>query len=314
MFASFCKEFFAANAGGHKGIRAAAKVWSTLTPGQKEKFATGVKKKKAVEATAAQYVGSTESSSGLSLSPSAGIRFGNYTVVQGRAPFGAGSLGQALVVRDTSGQAMLMKLFFDVQSGRSELEAHGLILRGLSKSRLHEAASPFLRPVDFCDTPPLAWMVTPLMPSGDLWAQLKSRRFGMMEAATLVMDAWEAVQYMHERIGLLHLDLKPQNMLFQGSKLYLIDFSLWERWPVPADRELSQTYCTDGVPSTRAADESFRAYDSVAAAQGDPPRCGHMVARRLFRIGGLVVLRGTWMSRGDTPPRVACPSCTVSAS
>ena len=55
-----------------------------------------------------------------------------------------------------------------------------------------------------------------------------------------------ALQFLHEKVGVLHLDVKPHNMLWTGVKLLIIDFSLWERWPVLATRELQQLYCTSG--------------------------------------------------------------------
>ena len=85
----------------------------------------------------------------------------------------------------------------------------------------------------------------PLIAGGNLWRQMKSRVFERGEVATIMFDAWSALRFLHEEVGMLHLDVKPPNMLWTGAKLFIIDFSLWERWPVPAGRRLQQVYCTE---------------------------------------------------------------------
>ena len=183
-------------------------------------------------------------SSGLFLPRAHAIQLGDYTVVQGQKAIGAGSYGQALEVQHSSGRRMAMKLFHDASLGRSELAAYKCITRAIENRMLLEAACPFLRIHDFSMEPPLMWITMPLVAGGNLWTQMKSRAFGRGETATVMYDAWLAVQFLHEEAGFLHLDVKPQNMLWTGVKLVIIDFSLWERWPVPATRELQPVYCT----------------------------------------------------------------------
>ena len=218
-----------------------------LTPKQKAKYADGVASKKDAPPAVAPCSG--PATSGLSLPRAQPVTLGNYTVVQGRRAIGAGSFGQALEVQhNTSGRRMTLKMFHDADTGKSELRAYGVLGRAVRDARLHEAACPFLRIHDFCEVPPIMWMVMPLIGSGDLWKQLKSRRITRREASNIMHDAWVALQFMHEKAQLLHLDIKPQNMLWTGdhAKLYIIDFSLWERWPVPAKHQLMQDYCTPG--------------------------------------------------------------------
>ena len=45
---------------------------------------------------------------------------------------------------------------------------------------------------------------------------------------------------------MLHLGLKPHNMMWHDEKLTLLDFSLWEPWPCPEGHKLRSLYCTEG--------------------------------------------------------------------
>ena len=247
VFATFCKDFFAKNPGGHKRLQAAARAWGVLTPRKKAKYADRVVEQ-LDEALAVVPVPSSVSveSSGLFLPRAHAIQVGDYTVVQGQKAIGAGSYGQALEVQHSSGRRMAMKLFHDASLGQSELAAYKCIAQAIENTMLLEAACPFLRIHDFSMEPPLMWITLPLIPGGDLWKQLKCRTFGRGEAATIMHDAWVALQFLHEKAGVLHLDVKPHNMLWSGVKLTIIDFSLWERWPVLATSELQQIYCTEG--------------------------------------------------------------------
>ena len=261
VFATFCKIFFAKNTGGGYGrLQAAALAWSALTPRQKAQYAERTSAPRAPKQQDTEQ--QTPVCDGLqrpvparvpsfNLNPTecsatAQIRVGHYTVVEGQRAIGSGSYGHALEVEHFTGRRMAMKLFHDVDLGLSELGAYRDILRATQNAMVCEAACPFLNIEDFCTKPPLMWMTMPLIAGGDLWRQMKSRMFGRREVAAIMFDAWSALQFLHEKAGILHLDVKPQNMLWTGTKLFIIDFSLWERWPVPAGRRLYPTYCTSG--------------------------------------------------------------------
>ena len=260
VFASFCKIYFAKNVGGHQKLKEAALAWSMLTPKQKAKHADRQCEEKDKDmhdetidvAPPTAPLGSSDNypesdSGGLSPPKYHDIRVGNYTVVQGQAAIGSGSYGQALEVEHRSGRRMAMKLFHDKDLGLIELAAYRVIEQATEDAMVNEAACPFLRIYDFCTQPPLIWMTLPLVGGGDLWKQMKRRKFGECETIKIMYDAWLALKFLHEKAGILHLDVKPQNMMMgDNGKLFIIDFSLWERWPVPAQRELSHAYCTQG--------------------------------------------------------------------
>ena len=52
-------------------------------------------------------------------------------------------------------------------------------------------------------------------------------------------DAWQALHFLH--------------VMWTEDKLVIIDFSLWERWPVPAQRQLPHAYCTPGFRAPELA-------------------------------------------------------------
>ena len=282
VFASFCKTYFAENGGGYQTLREAALAWSKLTPKQKAKHAGLQCEEKGKDkddepiaekgkdkddepialAPPMAPLGPSDSSglsppksSGLSLPKchDSDIHVGNYTVVQGRAAIGSGSYGQLLEVEHRSGGRMAMKLFNDADLGARELAAYILIEQTEVFEKVHEAACPFLNVYDFCLQPPLVWMTMPLVGGGDLWRQMKQRKFGEGETLKIMYDAWLALELLHEVAGILHLDVKPQNMMWAGDNLSIIDFSLWERWPVPAQRELPHDYCTEGFRAPEIA-------------------------------------------------------------
>ena len=162
---------------------------------------------------------------------------------------------------------MAMKLFHEASLGRSELAAYKCITRAIENTLLLDAACPFLRIHDFSTVAPLMWITLPMIPGGDLWKQIKSCTFGRGETVTIMYDAWVALQFLHEKAGVLHLNVKPHNMLWTGVKLTIIDFSLWERWPVLATRELQQDYCTEGFRPPELDRKTYRTHQQFRTQQ-----------------------------------------------
>ena len=61
-----------------------------------------------------------------------------------------------------------------------------------------------------------------------------------------MVQAWTALRWFHSAAELLHLDMKPNNMIWSRvhQRLSIVDFSLVEPWPVPAGHEPHGVYCT----------------------------------------------------------------------
>ena len=179
-----------------------------------------------------------------------GVQFGEFAVVAGRRPRGRGGYGRVLEVRDSSGQSLAMKLFEEADSMSSEVAAYDAIARTVRQQRaagrVRTVHDSFLQIIGQCADPPLAWMVLPLVQGPDLWTQLQQRRPVRSEVATILWDAYSALRFLHQAVGMMHLDVKPNNMMWHNGKLTLLDFSVWELWPVPAKRQLHSIYCTDG--------------------------------------------------------------------
>ena len=268
VFASFCRTYFAESGGGYQKLSEAALAWSKLTPKQKAKYAGHQCEEKGEDKDWERFAlappmapSGPSDSSGLSPPKSSGpslpkchdIHVGNYIVVQGRAAIGSGSYGQLLEVEHRSDGRMAMKLFHDPDLGARELAAYILIEQTGVFEKVQEAACPFLLVHDCCLQPPLVWMTLPLVGGGDLWRQMKQRKFGEGETIKIMHDAWLALEFLHEEAGILHLDVKPQNMMWAEDKLTIIDFSLWEQWPVPAQRKLPRVYGTSGFRAPEIA-------------------------------------------------------------
>ena len=240
--AMFCKDFFSKRGGSQRnGLREAAQAWGKLS--QEEKAAWGT-----IDSPLDLV---TPSRGGQSLSSHSqnSAQFGEYTVVAGREPLGAGGFGQALEVIDASGRSLCLKLFHDHQEASAELEAYDRIERAGRYERTALMASgwdSFLRVVAHNSAPPLLWMALPLVPGRNLLDQLRSHRLVHERVADIVWDIYCAIKFLHNVAGMLHLDVKPENMMWHNEKLVLLDFSLWEKWPVPGDRRLATSYCTQG--------------------------------------------------------------------
>jgi len=79
-------------------------------------------------------------------------------------------------------------------------------------------------------------LVTKLCTGGELfdWIIAKTQspkgHFSEYDAASLIYDICDAIQYCHDVKGIVHCDLKPENFLFQNpdkhSPLKIIDFGL----------------------------------------------------------------------------------------
>src|SRR5262249_1728146 len=71
------------------------------------------------------------------------------------------------------------------------------------------------------------------------------------ELLTYLLDAADALDYMGERYGLQHLDIKPQNLLLIGGRIKLADFGLVK------DLEASTVSATGGITAIYATPEAF---------------------------------------------------------
>jgi len=57
----------------------------------------------------------------------------------------------------------------------------------------------------------------------------RNRRLGLADLAPLGIHVCSAMHYLHHRAGFLHLDLKPSNIVCEGGRAKVIDFSIARR-------------------------------------------------------------------------------------
>ena len=126
---------------------------------------------------------------------------------------------------------------------------------------------------------------------GTLGARLDNYRDKPREAAALVAQLARAVSYAHEH-GILHRDLKPQNVLFDGAgKPYVSDFGL-AKW-LERECDLTQTLTVLGTPSYMAPEQARHPKAVTAAAD-------------IYSLGAILfhLLSGKPPVEGDTPLEV----------
>ena len=126
---------------------------------------------------------------------------------------------------------------------------------------------------------------------GTLADRLGQYRDEPRDAATLVAVLARAVAYAHER-GILHRDLKPGNVLFDGaSKPYVSDFGL-AKW-ITRESNLTETFGVLGTPFYMAPEQAVSSHLVTEAAD-------------IYSLGAILyrLLTGHPPFTGDTPMEV----------
>lgn len=126
---------------------------------------------------------------------------------------------------------------------------------------------------------------------GPLSARIESYRNKPHETAALLAKLARAIAYAHER-GILHRDLKPGNILFDGAgKPYVSDFGL-AKW-LQRECDLTQTLAILGTPFYMAPEQ---AADSRAVG----------AAADVYSLGAILyqMLTGNPPASGETPMEV----------
>ncbi len=137
--------------------------------------------------------------------------FGDYQLLE---KLGQGGMGvvfrarQASLAREVAIKFMLVRGEGPTSSSRFRDEAQ-------NAARLHH---PGIVPVfEFGTAGALHYFTMPLMAGSTLAEVLASRRLSVRECVSLLAEVCGAVAYAH-RLGLLHLDLKPANILMDESE------------------------------------------------------------------------------------------------
>ena len=126
---------------------------------------------------------------------------------------------------------------------------------------------------------------------GPLSARIENYRNKPNEIATLIAKLARAIAYAHER-GILHRDLKPGNVLFDGAdKPYVSDFGL-AKW-LQRECDLTQTLAILGTPFYMAPEQATNSRAVSAAAD-------------VYSLGAILyqMLTGHPPVSGETPMEV----------
>src|SRR5205823_4844361 len=102
---------------------------------------------------------------------------------------------------------------------RARFAAEARVLASLSH--------PHIVPIyDYVERDGLCLLVMEHLPGGTVWKRFKDHGFGPETACAVAMATCAGLHYAHER-GVLHRDVKPENLLYSGEQVIKItDFGI----------------------------------------------------------------------------------------
>jgi serine/threonine protein kinase len=90
------------------------------------------------------------------------------------------------------------------------------------------------------------FLIFDLCTGGELYERIVQERFSEREASVLIRKLTSATGELH-RLGILHLDIKPENIIFaspeQGGECFLTDFGLSQFWKSEEDTPMNAQEC-----------------------------------------------------------------------
>jgi hypothetical protein len=274
-------------------MRHAGRVWRTLDAVAKAVYDRKAAKQKAEQAGAAKNAGfkwrglmqgdASQKGAGahVPVGMTSGVHLGPYKVLD-QEPIGEGTYGKVAVARSRAfGNLVAVKLFKDSASELArELRVYDALL-GAPEDR------PFLQVLDSDRHHAIPWLATRYIASGTVSRCV--REGGPLpdvdfDAFSLQLGA--GLCHMHS-VGLLHLDVKPSNILWQPSdrRAYIIDMGTAEKFPVALDRSGSIVYYT---PAYRPPELWQVPLRTLGAAQSCPD------ARAVYLISALTPSTDAW--------------------
>ena len=149
-------------------------------------------------------------------------RLGKFELLE---ELGAGSFGQVFRARDTElGRIVAIKLLRAGRlAGREEVDR--FMREARSAAQLKHPGLVALYETGQTDEG-VIYLVEEFVPGETLAARLNASRFGFRQAAELVAEAADALDYAH-RHGVVHRDIKPSNILLDlDGRPHVMDFGL----------------------------------------------------------------------------------------
>jgi len=166
-------------------------------------------------------------------------QFGKYHLIRHLAH---GGMSDIYLARDESAEQLYaLKL---VKQDTIENYRHFRRELSILSTLKHEHILPIF---DYCEEDDgTACYVTPYIEQGSLKERLSAGPLSLEEAATILSQVGEALQFIHEA-GLVHRDIKPANILLDATNyVWLADFGLAKAANTPSD--LTDTGCLIGTP------------------------------------------------------------------
>lgn len=165
----------------------------------------------------------------MALTP--GTRFGPYEVV---SALGAGGMGEVYRARDTRlNRDVAIKVLPEALARDEEFQE-----RFHREARtLSQIEHPHICPVyDVGTANGAPYLVMPLLEGDTLAQRLTKGRLSVSEALRIASEIADALDAAH-RLGVVHRDLKPGNVMLTRAGARLLDFGLAKRAPAPSSGE-----------------------------------------------------------------------------
>ena len=197
--------------------------------------------------------------------------FGAFSVVR---ELDRGGMGAALEVRDAEGQTRVLKT---ILPGLADEETLARFTREAElTARLDHPHVVRIHAADLRHDPP--YLVLDYLPGGNLQERLEREgRLALDEVLILGQKLCAALEHAHAR-GILHRDLKPQNVLFDDrGEPRVIDWGL-ARSVGDMSRELTRTGALMGTPAYMAPEQA------LDASQVGPPADVYSLGALLFAL------------------------------
>lgn len=214
-----------------------------------------------------------------------GATVGHYVVER---LLGAGGMGRVFVAVSPAGRRVAMKVIREEYAADPRFRAR--FAREVEAARRVSGAYT-ASVIDASTDGPLLWMATLFVPGPSLADRVRDRGpLPEHEVRVLAYELAEALRDIH-RVGLVHRDLKPGNILLTDDGPRVIDFGIAR---VNGTDRLTQTDALVGTPAFMAP-EQF-----VSGAEAGP-------TSDVFALGGVLTyaLTGAGPFEGDSPYAIA---------